>query len=128
MLCIGVLLTGVAVGAMIHDGPDWRLVVGALGGLALVALNWPVTTTKVEPTTAPPPAAPGLRKKAIANARTCSTELLIARHNEGAQLGFVPDVMAAIEIVLKERGVSLCSCGAPLPDGIHKTACQEVRP
>lgn len=126
---IGVGLMALAVVTMIQDGPNALLVIGALAGVGVAALSFPITGTQVEPARVLPPADLGLRDEAIANARQMSTEELIARHNDGARMGGVlPDVMAAIETVLEERGVPLCSCGAPLPDGVHETACQEVRP
>ncbi|MGW5259619.1 hypothetical protein ACWEQG_01510 [Microbispora sp. NPDC004025] len=128
LFLIGVGLTALAVVTMIQDGPSVLLVIGALGGLGVAALSFPVTTTKVEPTTVLPPADPGLRDEAIAKARQMPTEALVARHNVGARYGGVlPEVMAAVEVVLEERGVPLCSCGAPLPDGVHEAVCQEVR-
>lgn len=127
-LLLGVGLTALAVVTMIQDGPDVMLVIAALGGLVVVAASFPVTATKVEPAAVLPPADPGLRDAAIADARTHTTERLIAKHDEGARFGGVlPDVMSAIEAVLEERGVRLCSCGAPLPGGVHETVCQEVR-
>lgn len=74
----------------------------------------------------------GIRASVLTQCRERSTRALIAMHNEGQTFAaegspatFADDLMPAIEVVLAERGVPLCPCGAPLPGGIHATTCQE---
>lgn len=64
--------------------------------------------------------------------RSLSTEQLLDMHDEGQRFenqqspaAFGDEIMHAIEAVLQERGIPLCTCGAPLPDGMHMTSCQE---
>ncbi|GII88211.1 hypothetical protein Ssi03_62010 [Sphaerisporangium siamense] len=58
--------------------------------------------------------------------RGLETDDLIRRRDRGFELGGVlPAPMAAIDAVLRERGVQICPCGAS-PNRPHTRTCKEA--
>ncbi|MER7063988.1 hypothetical protein [Streptomyces albidoflavus] len=68
----------------------------------------------------------------VARCRDMATPELLAWHKEttrranaGDPVELGDDILLAIEIALRQRRIPFCPCGAPLPDGVHMTTCQE---
>jgi hypothetical protein len=114
--------------AVLSGGHKITVVLTAIASVVLVM--WAgirYTPAREQPA---PPAAP-LRID-TERLRTWGTADLIAVHdqgqryeNAGSPATLADDVLLAIEIELRRRGVPLCTCGAPLPDGIHAKTCPE---
>lgn len=114
--------------AVLSGGNKTTVVLTAIASTVLVM--WAgIRYTPAREQPAPPAAPLQIDSKEL---READDAHLIAQHNEGqtyenegSPATFGDDVLLAIEDELRRRGVPLCTCGAPLPDGIHAKTCPE---